>query len=62
MSVKELCQSFLSLSPEDHDSVEFCLVEGMFMRIDKGIVGAHVMEDQAALIFLGYDANDDKAT
>ncbi len=55
LSVRELYESLLSLSPEDTAVVEICLVEGDMMRVDTGIVGAHLNEEDQALIFHASD-------
>jgi hypothetical protein len=61
MSVHDVYRSFVALSAEDHDSVELCPVENSVFRFDIGIVGAHVAEEESALVFWGHDANKQDA-
>jgi len=59
ITVEELYQAIVSFSPKDQDPIELCLFESNGFSIHNGIVGAHVMHDEQALVFLAWDGSGD---
>ncbi|MBP7052023.1 MAG: hypothetical protein KBE65_13495 [Phycisphaerae bacterium] len=59
ITLEQLDRSIRSLSPQDHDTVELCLCEGNGFRVDNGIVGALIMHEEQALVFLACDPSSD---
>ena len=58
ISVENLYQSIMSLSSEGDAPVELCLCTSENLRLDSGVVGARVVHDQKALVFLSLGQSD----